>query len=106
MQRLSHYYQELAKPVHGSIDNEPWYLEELKKEEVSRCSRLMISYNPPKIFIDTYEVKRYIIDGGEPFMHVKKLQREVLPASNMNLLGIKNKVREEMDKDDLVQRMT
>lgn len=49
LQRLSHYCQELAKPVYRSIENEPCYLKELEKEDIHRCARLMIPCNPPKI---------------------------------------------------------
>ncbi|GJY55769.1 hypothetical protein Tco_0454884 [Tanacetum coccineum] len=61
-------------------------------------------YDPPQVFIETFEVKRYSFEEGKSFVYVTKQLHDALPLGCVNGSRFKGMIRSEMDIRGSVQK--
>ncbi|GJX11665.1 hypothetical protein Tco_0201524 [Tanacetum coccineum] len=73
-----------------------WYKDEFEEEEKWECSIDGIHYDPPRLIVNTYEVKWYSFGHKEHFVCVKMKEKEELMISKMNGEKFKREIRREI----------
>ncbi|GJU04349.1 hypothetical protein Tco_1114687 [Tanacetum coccineum] len=83
---------------------ESWYEDRFEEEEKRKCSMDGAHYDPHKLCVDTYKVRRYSFGDMENFVCVKKKEKKELPISRVNGSRFKGMIRNDMDTTGRVQR--
>ncbi|GJX00841.1 hypothetical protein Tco_0184754, partial [Tanacetum coccineum] len=85
---------EYYKKIQG--DNKYWWhdhgLEEDERREIK-----VEEYDPPKVHVETSEVKRYSFDSVRNFIYVTKELEDTLPLGRENGSRFKKMIRKELE---------
>ncbi|GKC53598.1 hypothetical protein Tco_1076343 [Tanacetum coccineum] len=93
------------KKVQG--DNTFWWYDQKSKEEERREIRIDIEgYDPPRVHVETFEIKRYSFDSGQSFICVTKELMDALPLERENGSRFREMIRTKVDSGRKVQRKT
>ncbi|GKC69298.1 hypothetical protein Tco_1115181 [Tanacetum coccineum] len=95
--------RESYKKVQGD-DTYWWYdhwLEEDKKQEIREKV-----YDPPKVYLETFEVTRYLFDNGNNFIFVTKETEDTLSLGRENRSRFREMIRKELVTDKSAQGAT
>ncbi|GJS30111.1 hypothetical protein Tco_0490731 [Tanacetum coccineum] len=87
---------EYCEKVQG--DNTNWWHDHGFEEDERQESGLDIEeYDPPKVHVKTFEVKRYSFDSGHSFIYVTKEIEDSLPLGRENGSRFIEMIRKELD---------
>ena len=73
-----------------------WHEVELEAMEVHSCQMEGNMYDPPEVKVETFKVRRYIMDGVGSFISVDKTIDKQLPVGQMNGENFKKQIKDEM----------
>ncbi|GKA95418.1 zinc knuckle CX2CX4HX4C containing protein, partial [Tanacetum coccineum] len=89
---------EYCKNVHK--DNMCWWHDHgFEEEECDEMGIEIEKYYPPKVQVETFDVKRYSFKGGQSFVCVTKEVDDALPLGRKNGLRFREMIRKEFDID-------
>ncbi|GJV85859.1 hypothetical protein Tco_1525757 [Tanacetum coccineum] len=96
---------EMCKKVQGG--NTYWCYDQKSEEEERREMGTDIEgYDPRRVHVETFEVKRYSFDSGQSFICVTKELMDALPLGRKNGSRFRETIRKEVDGGRKVQRKT
>ncbi|GJR62952.1 phospholipase-like protein [Tanacetum coccineum] len=99
------YIWENCKKVQG--DNTYWWYDQKFKEEERREMGTNIGgYDPPRVHVETFKIKRYSFDNGQSFICVTKELMDALPLGRENGSRFREMIHKEVDSGRKVQRKT
>ena len=82
-----------------------WHEVELEAMEVHECQLEGRRYDPPEIKVETFEVRKYTLDGVESFISIDKPIDKLLPVGRRNGEKFKSLIKEEMHNQLGVQQV-
>ncbi|GKD66700.1 hypothetical protein Tco_1308808, partial [Tanacetum coccineum] len=88
---------EYCNQVHNK--NYEWHNYEFKNEESEEIGIEDKDYHPPKIQVETFEVKKYSFKGGQSFICVTKDVDNILPLGRKNGSKFKEMIRKEVENN-------
>ncbi|GKD66078.1 hypothetical protein Tco_1308186, partial [Tanacetum coccineum] len=94
---------EKCEHVHGGTLYS-WHNDGFEEEERWESGLDKKYYDLPKVYIETFEVKRYSFEEGKSFVCVTKQLKDALPLGRVNGSRFKGMIRKEMDTGGSVQR--
>ncbi|GKA99783.1 hypothetical protein Tco_0827777 [Tanacetum coccineum] len=96
---------ENCKKVQG--DNTYWWCDQKSGEEERREIRVDIEgYDPPRVHVETFKIKRNSFDSGQRFICVTKELMDALPLGRENGSRFREMIRKEVDSGGKVHRKT
>ncbi|GJX27641.1 hypothetical protein Tco_0235720 [Tanacetum coccineum] len=94
---------ENCKKVQG--DNTYWWYDQKSEEEERGEIRVDIEgYDPPRVHVETFEIKRYSFDSGQSFICVTKELMDALPLGRENGSRFREMIHKEVDSGRKVLR--
>ncbi|GJR28072.1 reverse transcriptase domain-containing protein [Tanacetum coccineum] len=96
---------ENCKKVQG--DNTYWWYDKKSGEEERQEIRVNIEgYDPPRVHVESFEIKRYSFDSSQSFICVTKELMDALPLGRENRSRFREMIRKEVDSGRKVHRKT
>ncbi|GKC45195.1 hypothetical protein Tco_1062917, partial [Tanacetum coccineum] len=93
------------KKIQG--DNTYWWYDQKSEEEERREMRTDIEgYDPPRVHVETFEIKRYSFDSGQSFICVTKELMGALPLGRENGSRFREMIRKEVNSERKVHKQT
>ncbi|GKA57096.1 hypothetical protein Tco_0756284 [Tanacetum coccineum] len=87
---------EYCKDAHR--DNTYWWHDHgFEKEECDEMEIEIEKYDPPKVQVETFKVRKYSFKGGQKFVCVTKEEGDTLPLKRRNGSRFKEMIRKEFD---------
>nr|GEU44010.1 phospholipase-like protein [Tanacetum cinerariifolium] len=74
-----------------------WYDQESEEEERREMETNIEGYDPPRVHVETFKIKRYSFDSGQSFMRVTKELMDALPLRRENGSRFREMIRKEVD---------
>ncbi|GJS84905.1 phospholipase-like protein [Tanacetum coccineum] len=88
---------EYCNQVHNK--NYEWHNYEFENKECEEIGIEDKDYHPPKVQVETFEVKKYSFEGGQSFVCVSKNLDNVLPLRRKNGSKFKEMIRKEVENN-------
>ncbi|GKF76409.1 hypothetical protein Tco_0225853, partial [Tanacetum coccineum] len=96
---------ENCRKVQG--ENTYWWHDQKSEEEERQKLRINIEeYEPPMVYVETFEVKRYSFNTGQSFICVTKELMDALSMGRENGSRFRDMIRKEVDSGRRVHRKT
>nr|GEV39268.1 hypothetical protein [Tanacetum cinerariifolium] len=91
----------------GQRDTTYWWHDQKSEEEEMRKLRINIEeYQPPMVYVETFEVKRYSFDTSQSFICVTKELIDSLPMGRENGSRFRDMISKEVDRGRRIHRKT
>nr|GEZ89661.1 RNA-directed DNA polymerase, eukaryota, reverse transcriptase zinc-binding domain protein [Tanacetum cinerariifolium] len=88
-------------------DNTYWWHDQKSKEEERPKLKINIEeYDPPMVYVETFEVKRYPFDTDQSFICVTKELMDALPMGRENGSRFRDMIRKEVDSGRRIHKKT